>query len=88
MSPRILLCLTLGATALSFALLAFVLLRAFAAETFTAHEKVSAICVSYYWHFVDIVWVGLFFVVYLLDPVMTALDSSHLVPVSMNWTIF
>ena len=65
-----------------------VLLRAFTAEKFTAHEKISAICVSYYWHFVDIVWVGLFFVVYLLDPVMTALDPSHLVPVSMDWTIF
>src|SRR5699024_213440 len=65
-----------------------VLLRAFTAEKFTAHERISAICVSYSWHFVDIGWVGLFFVVYLLDPVMTALDPSHLVPVSMDWTIF
>lgn len=46
-----------------------VILRANAARKFTAHEKVSAICVSYYWHFVDVVWIGLFFVVYLLDPI-------------------
>lgn len=29
-------------------------------------EATSAICVSYYWHFVDVVWVGLFFVIYIL----------------------
>ena len=29
-------------------------------------EATSSICVSYYWHFVDVVWVGLFFVIYLL----------------------
>ncbi len=26
----------------------------------------SAIVVSYYWHFVDVVWIGLFAVIYLL----------------------
>lgn len=41
MSPRILLCLTLGATALSFALLAFVLLRAFASGAGSYAEQVS-----------------------------------------------
>lgn len=46
-----------------------VIMRANAASGFTAHEKISAICVSYYWHFVDVVWIGLFFVVYLLDPI-------------------
>ena len=65
-----------------------VLVRAYAAEKFTAHEKVSAICVSYYWHFVDIVWVGLFFIVYLLDPIMTGTSSGHEIPVDFNWTIF
>ncbi|EWS82902.1 cytochrome c oxidase subunit 3 [Brachybacterium phenoliresistens] len=48
----------------------FVLARAFAAEKFTHHEQVSAICISYYWHFVDVVWIGLFSIVYLLDPIM------------------
>nr|WP_283774867.1 heme-copper oxidase subunit III [Brachybacterium equifaecis] len=48
----------------------FVLARSFAAERFTHHEQISAICVSYYWHFVDVVWVGLFFVVYLMDPLI------------------
>jgi cytochrome c oxidase subunit 3 len=28
---------------------------------------VSAIVVSYYWHFVDIVWIGLFATIYLLQ---------------------
>jgi cytochrome c oxidase subunit 3 len=31
------------------------------------HEKAtSAIVVSYYWHFVDVVWVGLYFTIYIL----------------------
>ena len=33
---------------------------------FTPAQATSAIVVSYYWHFVDIVWVGLFGVIYLL----------------------
>jgi cytochrome c oxidase subunit 3 len=48
----------------------FVLARAFSAKEFTQHEKISAICISYYWHFVDVVWIGLFFVVYLMDPLL------------------
>jgi cytochrome c oxidase subunit 3 len=27
---------------------------------------VTAIVVSYYWHFVDVVWIGLFFTVYVI----------------------
>ncbi len=33
---------------------------------FTPSQAVAAIVVSYYWHFVDIVWIGLFAVIYLL----------------------
>jgi cytochrome c oxidase subunit III len=33
---------------------------------FTHETATSAIVVSYYWHFVDVVWVGLFAVIYLL----------------------
>lgn len=66
----------------------FVLARAFAADRFTQHEQVSAICVSYYWHFVDIVWVGLFAVVYLLDPIMTLVDPAHSIPVDFVWKLF
>lgn len=49
-------------------LLAFLLVigRTFAARKFTHEQAISAIVVSYYWHFVDIVWVGLFATVYLI----------------------
>jgi cytochrome c oxidase subunit 3 len=43
-----------------------VLARTYTARRFTHDQQVSAIVVSYYWHFVDIVWVGLFSVIYLL----------------------
>jgi cytochrome c oxidase subunit 3 len=33
---------------------------------FTPEVATSAIVVSYYWHFVDVVWVGLFATIYLL----------------------
>jgi cytochrome c oxidase subunit 3 len=33
---------------------------------FTPAQATSAIVVSYYWHFVDIVWIGLFAVIYLV----------------------
>jgi cytochrome c oxidase subunit III len=33
---------------------------------FTPAQATSAIVVSYYWHFVDIVWIGLFAVVYII----------------------
>ncbi|SCX12397.1 cytochrome c oxidase subunit 3 [Candidatus Aquiluna sp. UB-MaderosW2red] len=49
-------------------LMAFLVIvgRAFAARNFGHREATSAIVVSYYWHFVDVVWIGLFVVVYIL----------------------
>jgi cytochrome c oxidase subunit III len=44
----------------------FLLGRTFAAKRLTHEQQVSAIVVSYYWHFVDVVWIGLFSVIYLL----------------------
>jgi len=44
----------------------FVLGRTFAARKFTHEQAVTAIVVSYYWHFVDVVWIGLFATVYLI----------------------
>jgi cytochrome c oxidase subunit 3 len=50
-------------------LIAFLLVigRTFMARRFTHEQAVSAIVVSYYWHFVDIVWVGLFATIYLIQ---------------------
>jgi len=45
----------------------FVLGRTFMAKKFTHEQAVSAIVVSYYWHFVDVVWIGLFATIYLLQ---------------------
>jgi cytochrome c oxidase subunit 3 len=49
-------------------LLAFLLVmgRTYLARTFTHEQAVSAVVVSYYWHFVDVVWVALFSTIYLL----------------------
>src|SRR5437763_7142071 len=44
----------------------FLLGRTSAATTFTQEQQVSAIVVSYYWHFVDVVWIGLFTTIYLI----------------------
>jgi cytochrome c oxidase subunit 3 len=44
----------------------FVLGRTFVARRFTHEQAVSAIVVSYYWHFVDVVWIGLFSTIYLI----------------------
>ena len=44
----------------------FVLGRSFAAKRFGAHEATTTIVVSYYWHFVDVVWIALFSVIYLI----------------------
>jgi cytochrome c oxidase subunit 3 len=33
---------------------------------FTPAQATASIVVSYYWHFVDVVWIGLFFVIYVL----------------------
>lgn len=49
-------------------LIAFLLVigRAYAVKNFTHKEATSSIVVSYYWHFVDVVWILLFFVIYFL----------------------
>jgi cytochrome c oxidase subunit 3 len=43
----------------------FVLIRSTMGR-FTPAQATSAIVVSYYWHFVDVVWVGLFITIYLI----------------------
>ncbi len=43
-----------------------VLVRVFRAKKFGHKQATTAIVVSYYWHFVDIVWVALFSVIYLI----------------------
>ncbi|MCC2313238.1 aa3-type cytochrome oxidase subunit III [Cellulomonas xiejunii] len=49
-------------------LIAFLILlgRSFSAKRFTHHEETTAIVTSYYWHFVDVVWIALFAVIYLV----------------------
>ena len=44
----------------------FLLGRTFAAKKFTLEQQTSAIVVSYSWHFVDVVWIGLFTTIYLI----------------------
>ncbi|MEY4418397.1 MAG: hypothetical protein RIQ88_835 [Actinomycetota bacterium] len=44
----------------------FVIGRTFAAKKFGQKEATSAIVVSYYWHFVDVVWIALFLIIYVL----------------------
>jgi len=50
-------------------LIAFLLIigRAYSVKRFGHREATSAIVVSYYWHFVDVVWIGLFLVIYVLQ---------------------
>ena len=49
-------------------LIAFILIiaRIQALKVFTHRDAMSAVAVSYYWHFVDVVWIGLFLVIYIL----------------------
>ena len=49
-------------------LIAFLLVlgRTYANRRFGNRQATSAIVVSYYWHFVDVVWIGLFFMIYVL----------------------
>jgi cytochrome c oxidase subunit 3 len=49
-------------------LIAFLIIigKTFAAKKFGHYEATGAIVVSYYWHFVDVVWIGLFLIVYVL----------------------
>src|SRR6201986_27262 len=44
----------------------FLLGRTYAAKRFTREQQISPIVVSYYWHFVDVVWIGLFTTIYLI----------------------
>jgi cytochrome c oxidase subunit III len=44
----------------------FLLGRTYKASRVTREQQVSAIVVSYYWHFVDVVWIGLFCTIYLI----------------------
>jgi cytochrome c oxidase subunit III len=50
-------------------LIAFLLIigRSFAAKRFGHNEATSAIVTSYYWHFVDVVWIALFFIIYVIQ---------------------
>ncbi|MBE1561617.1 cytochrome c oxidase subunit 3 [Nonomuraea africana] len=45
----------------------FMLGRTYAAKRFTHEQATSAIVVSYYWHFVDVVWIGLFATIYIIQ---------------------
>ena len=49
-------------------LIAFLMVigRSYASKRFGHQEATSAIVVSYYWHFVDVVWIGLFTIIYIL----------------------
>jgi cytochrome c oxidase subunit 3 len=48
-------------------LIAFLFMMARSAMgRFTPAQATSAIVVSYYWHFVDVVWIGLFAMIYLI----------------------
>ncbi len=44
----------------------FVLARSYARPKMTHNMATSAVVTSYYWHFVDVVWIGLFAVIYLV----------------------
>ena len=50
-------------------LIAFLMIigRTFTSRKFTHHQATGAIVTSYYWHFVDVVWVALFATIYLLQ---------------------
>ncbi len=43
-----------------------VLVRVAKARRFTHQQATTAIVVSYYWHFVDVVWIALFSAIYLI----------------------
>ncbi|MGO0576384.1 aa3-type cytochrome oxidase subunit III [Ornithinimicrobium panacihumi] len=50
-------------------LIAFLLIiaRSFTARRYTHAQAAGAVVTSYYWHFVDVVWIALFFVIYILQ---------------------
>ena len=43
-----------------------VMIRVSKARRFTSQQATTAIVVSYYWHFVDVVWIALFSAIYLI----------------------
>jgi cytochrome c oxidase subunit III len=45
----------------------FVLSRTYVTKRFTHEQATTAIVVSYYWHFVDVVWIVLFAIIYILQ---------------------
>ena len=49
-------------------LIAFLLVlgRTYMARRFTYEQATSAIVVSYYWHFVDVVWIALYLTIYIV----------------------
>jgi cytochrome c oxidase subunit 3 len=49
-------------------LLAFLLIigRTFTTRHYSHNQAIGAVVTSYYWHFVDVVWIALFFVIYIL----------------------
>ncbi|MDO5629851.1 MAG: heme-copper oxidase subunit III [Mobilicoccus sp.] len=51
-------------------LIAFLLIigRSYTTRQYTHRQAAGAIVTSYYWHFVDVVWIALFAVIYLLPP--------------------
>jgi cytochrome c oxidase subunit 3 len=50
-------------------LIAFLLIiaRTFTTRRYTHANATGAVVTSYYWHFVDVVWIALFFVIYILQ---------------------
>jgi len=44
----------------------FVLATTYITKRFTHDQATRAIVTSYYWHFVDVVWIALFFMIYIL----------------------
>jgi cytochrome c oxidase subunit 3 len=50
-------------------LVAFLLVlgRTYVTRRFTHEQATSAIVVSYYWHFVDVVWIALYFTIYVIQ---------------------
>ncbi len=41
--------------------------RTFATRYYSHHQAIGAVVTSYYWHFVDVVWIALFFTIYILQ---------------------
>ena len=50
-------------------LIAFLLIigRTFTSRSYGHHQATGAVVTSYYWHFVDVVWIALFATIYLLQ---------------------